>query len=228
MILAMISFGHSTRGIAFPLWEECLRSTLDLVDSVIIRWDTHTGDPAVRDAIPDICGGKLKSLILGKSKWNRFNWRESMLREIDVLRLKPMIVLTPDQDEKFGPGIHDDLEALMRSSRSALMFTYRMMTCDGAKVPLYPRLSHMKAFKWRERLSYKPYRMRAQVHNYSNRSHHIGARSNMLHYCYYTPELRTYLNKPQGTNGKAESMPVAVDLDKGPHPALPPVTDFQI
>ena len=163
---------------------------LNLVDAAIIRWDTRTGDPAVRDAIPGVCGAKLRSLILGQSRWNRYNWRESMLREITVQGLKPTIVLTPDQDEKFGPGIHDDLKMLMASGRSALMFQFQMMTCDGASVPLYPRLSHMKAFKWRPDLTYRPYRTCAQVRNYCGREHKMRATSRIQHYCFYTPELR--------------------------------------
>ena len=66
MILGMMSLGAPTCGGQFPLWAECLASLRDLCDALVIRWDSHTGDPAVRDAVPAICGTKLAALILGR------------------------------------------------------------------------------------------------------------------------------------------------------------------
>ena len=145
---------------------------------------------SAKDQIPEICGEKLKSLIIGKSRWNKFNWRQSMLREIDNLGLRPRIVLTPDQDEKFGPGLADDIARLLRSQQQALMFRYEMSTCDGEKVPLYPERPHMKTFKWRTGLTYVPYQTCAVVTNYARPWHQLAATSRMRHYCYYTKQLR--------------------------------------
>ncbi len=188
MILGMMSLGAPTCGGQFPLWAECLASLRDLCDALVIRWDSHTGDPAVRDAVPAICGTKLAALILGRSRWNRFNWRESMLREAD--KFAPGLILTPDQDEQFEPGIRDDLATLLASDRGALVFRYRMVTADGAVVPVYPSMPHMKAFKWRPGLSYRPYRGFARIAAYADRRQQLAAGSRILHYCYYTPELR--------------------------------------
>jgi len=190
MILGMMSIGQSTCGGQFPLWGQCLLSMCDLCDKVIVRWDSRSGDPAARDAIQELCGDKLVSLIIGAARWNRFNWRESMLREIDNRKLTPSIVLTPDQDEEFGAGIKDDLERLEASKYSALMFRYEMVTADNARVPIYPRRPHMKAFKWIEGLTYRPYLGFAIVRNYRGIKCRMSAVSKMQHYCYYTPELR--------------------------------------
>jgi hypothetical protein len=188
MIAGMMSLGASRCGGQFPLWQRCLESLRDLCDVLVVRWDTHTGDPAVRDLVPQICGAKLHTLILGRSKWNPYNWRESMLREVH--KLAPTLVLTPDQDEEFGPEIREDLAALLASDRQALMFRYEMLTVDGACVPMYPRLPHMKAFKWRPDLTYRPYKYCAIVTNYAGRRYQLAARSRMRHLCYFTPELR--------------------------------------
>lgn len=190
MILGMMSIGASTCGGEFPLWRECLASLRDLSDKLIVRWDIRTSSVAVKDAIPGVCGGKLASLIVGTSPWNRSNWRESMLREIDTLKLAPILVLTPDQDEQFGPSIRSDLKRLLESGRQSLMFRYEMMTDDGVGVPVYPRNPHMKAWKWTPGLSYNPYLGNAQVRNYAGRKHQLAAESKMRHYCYFTPELR--------------------------------------
>jgi len=185
-----MSIGASTCGGEFPLWRECLTSLCELCDKLIVRWDIRTSSVAVKDEIPGICGDKLASLIVGVSQWNRFNWRQSMLREIDKIGLKPTLVLAPDQDEQFGDGIGKDIERLLASGRNALMFRYHMMTADNARVPLYPRLPHMKIFRWRPGLTYVPYKGCAQVTTYACVRCQLPAESRMRHYCFYTPELR--------------------------------------
>ena len=194
MIAGMMSLGASTCGGQFPLWERCLCSLRDLCDVLVVRWDTHSGDPAVRDLVPAICGSKLHTLILGKSKWNRYNWRESMLREVHKVR--PTLVLTPDQDEEFGPEIRQDLAALLASDRQALVFRYQMVTIDNAAVPVYPSMPHMKAFRWRPDLTYRPYKSFARVANYADPRHWLAAKSRMRHLCYFTPELRATRKLP--------------------------------
>lgn len=187
-IAGMMSLGASTSGGTFPFWRGPLEAMRDLCDVVVVRWDARTGDPAVRDLIPAICGNKLHALIIGQARWNGCFWRESMLRAVDQTR--PTLVLTPDQDEEFAPEVREDLARLLRSDRQALMFRYKMITSDGAKVEINPTRPHMKAFKWRTGLSYMPYRGYARVHNYASKHDHLLAKSRIRHYCYCTPELR--------------------------------------
>jgi len=190
MILGMMSIGASTCGGQFPLWGQCLLSLCDLSDKVIVRWDSRNGDPTIKDAAIELCGDKLASLIVGVERWNQFNWRESMLREIDRRQLTPNIVLTPDQDEEFGSQVKEDLARLEASRYLALMFRYEMVTADNASVPIYPRMPHMKAFKWQPGLTYRPYRGFAMIRNYVAQKYRLSAVSKMRHYCFYTPELR--------------------------------------
>lgn len=190
-IVGQMSLGASTTGKPFPLWEQCLASLRDKCDALYLRFDSRTGDPAVLDALPAVCGGKLKDVLVSKTKWNRWNWREEMIRMLDGV--KPDMVLAPDQDEEFGPGLLDELYLLAASSHNALMFAYRVPppTADGFRVwQPWPRGAHMKAYKWRRRLTYRPYKSYAKVTNYAARKHWRMASTQILHYAFYTPELR--------------------------------------
>ncbi len=181
--------GRCADGV-FPFYKECLGSLCQLADRVIVRWDVRCRDIEAYMGIQEVCQEKLADLIIGVSKWNRWNWREILLRRIDTLGLAPTLVLTSDQDEQFSEGVKDDLDRLLASDRKALMFKYEMVTCDGANVPLYPGEAHMKAYKWQPGLSYRGYRFHAQVTNYARRDLRLAARSKVKHLRYYTPELR--------------------------------------
>ena len=188
----------------FELWKQCLVSLAGMCDEVVIRLDGPAAEgEEFHNAIYTMCGHKIHSIGFAKNAWNRWNWRESMLREVD--KLEPEIVLCPDQDEMFklsfrdGEGIMDDIEALRASDKQGLMFSYHspMPTCDGAPAlppdapyATYPGAPHMKAFKWQPGLSYKDYTGFARVTNYAHPKHHLAANSKIMHYCCWTEAMR--------------------------------------
>jgi len=174
----------------FPYYVRCLDSLCELVDKVYLRFDGITGDYRLYEAAPGICGNKFGSMFIGNTIWNAYNWREELLRSIDDV--KPELVLFPDEDEIFGLGIEDDIRRFMKSDKQQLAFNYQhpAPTVDGweHKKP-YPSAPHIKAYKWKEGLTYIPYKKRASLSNYGKLNFKL-AKSKILHYCFYTPELR--------------------------------------
>jgi hypothetical protein len=199
VIVGQMSLGCSTTGKPFPLWRDCLASLRDLSDALYLRFDMHTGTQEMLEALPGICGDKLKDVYVDNRKWNRWNWREVMIRMLDAVC--PDVVLCPDQDEKFGEGIHRDLLLLSMVPRKALVFDYEMRTEDGAAVPKYPRRPHMKAYKWEPGITYIPYRGFANVSNFGKRTRML-AESKIQHFCFWSRELRIErgVDNPQKEN----------------------------
>lgn len=184
----------------FPLWENCLDSLMQHAELAVVRIDDT--QPA---SITDLLRDKLATAypdrinVFGSDEpWNRWNWREEMLRALDGV--KPNVVLAPDQDEQFDPvGLSDDLARLRDSQRMALMFDYHapMPTSDGSPAlpadspyATYPGSPHMKAFKWIKALTYKDYNGYARVTNYSDPRYHLAAKSTIMHYCCWTKDMR--------------------------------------
>lgn len=183
----------------FPLWENCLESLLGLSDKVVIRLDGNSiPDPECFERLLRRgYGDKIDAVMISDEEWNRWNWREDLLRMLDDL--KPDIVLHPDQDEQFQPDVWDDIVRLRESQALALMFSYHAPLptadgsdpCEGMPYPAYPGEPHMKAFKWLSTLTYKDYRGWAQVTNYADQGVlKLAAQSKILHYCCWTPEMR--------------------------------------
>lgn len=174
----------------FPYYDMCLKSLCDLVDKVYLRFDGITGNCSLYKDAPDICGNKFGSMFIGNTIWNAYNWREELLRSLDDI--KPDLVLFPDEDECFDYPIEKDIKRFMKSDKQQLAFNYLhpAPTIDGwrHKKP-YPSRPHIKAYKWKEGLTYIPYKARASLSNYG-KEHYKLAKSKILHYCFYTPELR--------------------------------------
>lgn len=174
----------------FPYYERCLCDLLGLVDKVYLRFDGVVGDKEILEKAPEICGGKLGEIFVSSSEWNAFVWREELLRKLDSV--KPEIVLFPDEDESFGEGIEEDIRRFKKSGKQQLAFNYQhpAPTVDGwsHKKP-YPSEPHIKCYKWKKDLTYIPYQKRASLSNYGKFSFKM-AKSKILHYCFYTPELR--------------------------------------
>jgi glycosyltransferase involved in cell wall biosynthesis len=190
-IAGQMAISGISAGRPFPLWKKCLANLRDRCDGLYLRFDALTGNPAVPEEIKRICGSKLKELLVSKTVWNQWNWREEMLRMLD--HVKPDIVLTPDQDEEFGPGLLDELYRFTNCPSRALMFIYTipMPTCDGSLIwRRYPGLPHMKAYKWRPGLTYVPYQSCAQVRQYATPKVQLRAETQILHYCYWSADLR--------------------------------------
>jgi len=174
----------------FPYYDSCLRGLLRLVDKVYLRFDGVVGDIKIYQSIENICGDKLGDVYVSDSEWNAFIWREELLRMLDGV--KPELVLFPDEDEVFGPGIENDLRRFRKSDRQQLAFNYQhpAPTIDGWKHKKpYPSEPHIKAYKWKPGLTYIPYKKRASLSNYGKFNYKM-AKSKILHYCFYTPELR--------------------------------------
>ncbi len=183
----------------FPLWENCLDSLLLYADGVVVRVeDVHLNDDdryALHDKL-SVYGSDIMAIHAAFEPWNRWNWREEMLRRLDDVA--PELVLCPDQDEQFQPAVRDDLDRLRGSEYKALMFSYvsPMPTADGVDpcagmpYPTYPGMPHMKAFMWREGLTYKDYTGFARISNYASPDNHMAADSQIMHYCAWTPDLR--------------------------------------
>lgn len=176
----------------FPFYEKCLRDLLTITDKVYLRFDGIVGDKNILSHIPDICQKKLGDIYISSTSWNAFIWREELLRMLDTVC--PEIVLFPDEDESFGDGIEDDIRRFRKSKKQQLAFNYAYPapTVDGwrHKKP-YPSEPHIKAYKWKKGLTYIPYKKRASLSNYG-KFHYKMAKSKILHYCFYTPELRTH------------------------------------
>lgn len=190
-VVGLMSLGTSTSGIMAPQWQRCLASLMDHCSAVYLRIDTGARGLDMLDEARTICGAKLQGVLKSEVPWDLWRWREEMIRMLDDVR--PDIVLTPDCDEEFGDGLRDDLRRLMASANHALMFHYQapMPTEDGVVInEQFPRLAHMKAFKWSPGLTYRRYQTCAQVTQYSRRDCKMAAKSRIQHYCYFTEAAR--------------------------------------
>jgi hypothetical protein len=95
--------------------------------------------------------------------------------------------------------MRDELARFAQSDKLGMMFSYHapMPTADGAI--LFDGLAYptgrrntrlMKAYKWREGLTYLPYHGYTRVTNYVDEACHWQAETQILHYSHWTPELR--------------------------------------
>lgn len=174
----------------FPYYKKCLCDLLTLADKVYLRFDGVTGDRAIYDKLPEICGDKLGDIYLSSSEWNAFIWREELIRMLDGV--KPELVLFPDEDESFGQGIEEDIRRFRKNKKRQLAFNYAFPapTVDGWQWHKpYPAEPHIKCYKWESGLTYIPYTKRASLTKYGKLDFKM-AKSKILHYCFYTPELR--------------------------------------
>ena len=110
-----------------------------------------------------------------------------MLREADKFA---GLILTPDQDEQFEPGIRDDLATLLASDRGGARVPLQngdRRRRSGASLPQYAAHESLQVAAGAE-LSSLPWLRRIAA--YADRRQQLAAGSRILHYCYYTPELR--------------------------------------
>ena len=178
-------------------WLDTILAMHAICDHLVVRIDPRfTGSAASAD---EFChdlyadSGISFDSYISTLEWNRWNWREEMLRRLDDV--KPDLVLCPDEDEIFGAGLADDIAAFMDSDKLGMMFAYHapLPTADGAVLfdgKPYPGLPHMKAFKWREGLTYEDYTGFARVTNYVDKGCHYHAKTQIWHYCCWSPEQR--------------------------------------
>jgi hypothetical protein len=180
----------------YPNWWKAAQTLIQHVDHFVLRVDPkHTHQDIIQQIYeqPPTLFGKKVTIYQSHLVWNRWNWREEMLRELDAM--KPDLVLCPDEDEIFDPMLAAELPEFMASDKSAMMFRYHapLPTCDGAILfdgKPYPGAPHMKAFKWRPGLTYRDYTGYARVTDYADPACHWMAETEIWHYMGYTPELR--------------------------------------
>jgi len=159
---------------------------------VILRFDANSGNKkifkeccaAVPDSIP-LLG------IRGRERWNRWNWREQLIRAADPI--KPDYVLFLDSDEQYDPeNFRRDFENFVAVDRDLMMFDYEMVTDDGRRVQKYPRARHCKAFKWMPGIGYRPYKGFARPVIPKRTFEAYKAESRIYHYCFYTKEMEQW------------------------------------
>jgi hypothetical protein len=156
------------------------------VDCLVLRFDALHGDSEVWKKCVDSVNGSchlvtFESLI----KWNRWNWREELIRKLDSIQ--PNYVLTLDEDETFGPDFKKDFDKFRESDKNLMMFDYEMITKDERQVKKYPAARHCKVFRWENGINYSPYRGYA-LPNLESPSIYF-AQSKIQHWCFYTKEM---------------------------------------
>jgi hypothetical protein len=172
----------------------------DIVDYLVIRFDQNNGDKNILDECLSNISDHTKDIkvIKDEEKWNRWNWREVMIRALDFVR--PDYVLTLDEDEEYGPGFKEDFENFKQSNLPYMLFDYHMATKDGREVIKYPRARHCKAFMWMPSISFTPHYMGYAIPHFPSHilpkpDYHTNrflAKSKIIHYCFYTKEMEEF------------------------------------
>ena len=129
----------------------------------------------------------IDKLRVFSEEWNRWNWRESLIRELDAV--EPDYVIFLDDDETVSEDFSTDFDNFKLSSKKAMMFDYEMVTEDNRTVAKYPRARHCKVYRWQRGLTYKPYKGYALPSPYVDRENWFLAGTPILHWCFYTKEL---------------------------------------
>lgn len=180
---------------AFPLDLFIVLDLIRRVEALVLWFDVpHVRRRSEFEGLLHVHGQHLQhvEIIESKTPWSPSTFREPQLRALDSIR--PDYVLQPDSDETFGPGFPWDFDKFRMSCRDLMMFDYDMPTSDGAIVEKQPRARHCKVFRWREGLTFNPYRGFAVPTGLHST---YAADSRIQHYCCYTPELQQQmLRKP--------------------------------
>ena len=194
----------------FPYWERTLRDLMQYCDKVCIRFDGKTGDPDILNQLEAVCGDKLGKCYVVDG-WRFPEWREECLRLVN--EFQPDIVLCPDQDEMFGEGFADELKAFAVSEKQGMMFNYYPLESDDGRIinggQPYPKLPHMKAFKWKQGLSYYPYHGDAKISAYFSPSCQWNAQTKIRHLPCYTPIMEA-MKLPNLRDGKGSKKAVTL------------------
>jgi len=132
----------------FPFWKMCMEKLRGQVDEIHVRVDI-TGE----NKYDELMDSKLADHVMkSDTGWNRYNWRNEMLRMIDNAGAD--IVLIPDHDEVYEDTIKDDLIRFWASKKDMMFFNFfaPMPTDDGRIIPelngkAYPSLAHCSGFR---------------------------------------------------------------------------------
>jgi hypothetical protein len=189
----------------FPLWERCLESLADKVDELYLRFDGRNGDPEIYNSLDDVCGDKLKEVFVSESRWNAWNWREEMIRMLDDVR--PDMVLSHDEDEEVELSIFDDIKKFEKSDYKQMALAYKLPMPTEKNYDLglnkpFPSKPHVMVIKWKPGLTFNPYMSRNRITQYGKK--YMLGKAKILHYCYYTLELRELKLQTASHKGKLE------------------------
>lgn len=173
----------------FKYWKMCMEKLRTQVDEIYVRVDATK-----ENKYNELMDSKLADYVMKSNvEWNRWNWRNEMLRMVDNVGAD--IVLIPDHDEIYQDTIKSELVEFYNSGKKMMMFDFITMTNDNRVIPElngkpYPSLAHCSGFRWMEGLTYFPYCGLAMPTNYANipdiRFH---AKTKIEHYCMYDIEL---------------------------------------
>lgn len=173
----------------FPYWRMCMEKLREQVDEIYVRVDVSK-----ENKLKELLDTELADRIMISDKeWNRWNWREDLLRMIDDV--KPDVVLIPDHDEMYEDTIKEDIKKFCDSGKDMMFFDFITPTDDGRIIPElngkgYPSLAHCSGFRWVEGLTYYPYCGLAMPTNYANvPNNRYHAVTKIKHYAMWTKEL---------------------------------------
>lgn len=172
----------------FPMARDCMRDLCRYVDGIVVWYDILHGDKEVLGnccaALPEMVP---MTILKGLKVWNRWNWREDMIRALDDI--SPDYVLAIDQDETFSKGFIEDFYHFRESGKDLMMFDYEMVTIDNRPVMKYPKARHCKAYRWVPGITYRPYRGYAKPTWPGGEPTIYNASTPIRHYCFFTEEM---------------------------------------
>jgi len=178
-----------------PLLERCVRSVMEICDSMVIRIDKNV---ASEDTIAIIrrCVRPGDIVFGSDKKWNTTIWRRELLGALIQSGMNPDIVVALDHDEEFDDGAIEEIAAFKASDRRAMMFSYvsPMPTDDGRIViggRAYPDRPHMKVFKYQRNLTYNPYHGYAIINPYADKKLHWMALTKIRHFSLWNKDLES-------------------------------------
>lgn len=173
----------------FKLAPEMVRDVSNYCDYMILRYDEKTGNKKIFDECTDIAKNhnNFCRAYSENKDFNRWNWRESLIRRLD--HLKPDYVIFLDEDEMLGYKFIDDFKIFTETGLNRLEFLYTMVTENDVNVPLYPYRRHTKVFRWFPGITYKPYRNFARP-NFPKETKALKAVSKIEHFCFYNKKMR--------------------------------------
>jgi hypothetical protein len=173
----------------FKLAPEMVKDVSQFCDYMVLRYDKNTRNKKIFNKCVKVAE-KNNRFVIAYSEggdYNEWNWRESLVRKLDVT--KPDYVIFLDQDEKLEEGFAEiDLEDWQHSTATRMEFMYEMVTKDGVEVPVYPYRRHCKVFKWHPGINYQPYQCFARP-NMKDEGAFL-AKTRIKHYCFFDKECR--------------------------------------
>jgi hypothetical protein len=124
-------------------------------------------------------------------------WNQGLIRDLTIRMLddvKPDIVLFPDSDEVYPDNLKQVLEDFWKSPFECLWFNLLYLWDDpqhARRDSLFKSMHHVRAFKWREGLTFLPQSgYGAKPVNSENVGYKFHASAPMRHYGYMTEESR--------------------------------------